>query len=73
MNATLTNPIIFTTVQFTILIMAENVPEVVVPSPPARNPFEQALVWIGFGTEVTVTTFAMKAECRHSKTSLASP
>ena len=52
MNTILTNPIIFTTVQFTILIMASNVPEFVVPPPPARNPVDQALVWIGFGTEV---------------------
>ena len=31
--------------------MEENVPPVVVPPPPARNPVDQALAWIGFGTE----------------------
>ena len=51
MNVTLTNPIIFTLVQLTILIMAANVLAVVVPPLPARNPFDQALAWIGFGAE----------------------
>ena len=51
MNATLTNIIIFTLVQLTILIMAENVTAVVVPPPSTRNPADQALAWIGFGTE----------------------
>ena len=51
MNVTLTNLIIFTSVHITILIMAANVPAVVVPPPPARNPVDQALAWIGFGTE----------------------
>ena len=32
--------------------MAANVPVVVAPTHPARNPVDQALVWIGFGTEV---------------------
>ena len=32
--------------------MAENVLAVVVPPPPTRNPVDQALAWIGFGTEV---------------------
>ena len=31
--------------------MTANVPEVVVPPPPAVNPVDQALAWIGFGTE----------------------
>ena len=31
--------------------MAENVLAVVFPPPPARNPADQALTWIGFGTE----------------------
>ena len=31
--------------------MAANVPTVGVPLPPARNPLDQALAWIGFGTE----------------------
>ena len=31
--------------------MAANVPAVVVPQLPDRNPFYQALAWIGFGTE----------------------
>ena len=31
--------------------MTANVPEVVVPPPPAGNPFDQALSWIGFGTK----------------------
>ena len=31
--------------------MVANVPEVVLPSPPASNPFDQALKWIGFGTK----------------------
>ena len=51
MNVRLTNPIIFTPVQLTILIMAENVPAVLVPPPPARNSVDQALAWIGFGTK----------------------
>ena len=51
MNVTLTNPIIFTPVHLTILIMAENVAAVVVPPPTARNPVDQALSWIRFGTE----------------------
>ena len=38
-------------VQLTILIMAENVPAVVVPPLPARYPVDQALTWIGFGAE----------------------
>ena len=50
-NVTLTNLIIFTPVQLTILIMASNVPAVVVPPPPARNQVEQSLSWIGIGTE----------------------
>ena len=51
MNVTLTNIIIFTLVQLTILIMVENVTAVVVPPPSTRNPADQALAWIGFGTE----------------------
>ena len=51
MNVTLANYIIFTPVQRTILIMAENVPKVVVTLPPYRNPFNKSLTWIGFGTE----------------------
>ena len=31
--------------------MAENVPVVVVPPHPARNPVYQSLEWIGFGME----------------------
>ena len=31
--------------------MSTNVLEVMVPPPPARNPIDQALAWIGFGTE----------------------
>ena len=31
--------------------MAANVPTVVVPLTPARNPLDQALAWIGFGME----------------------
>ena len=31
--------------------MAENLPEVVVLPPPASNPFDQYLAWIGFGME----------------------
>ena len=38
-------------VQLTILIMAENVTAVVFPPPPARNQVDEALAWIGFGTE----------------------
>ena len=52
MNVTITNPIIFTPVKFTILIMVADVPAVVVPPPSTRNPVDQALGWIGFGTEV---------------------
>ena len=32
--------------------MEENVPELVVPLPPARNLVDQALAWIGLGMEV---------------------
>ena len=32
--------------------MAANVPEVVVPPPPDRDPFDQALSWVRFGNEV---------------------
>ena len=31
--------------------MAENIPKVVVPPPPARNPIDQFLAWIEFSTE----------------------
>ena len=31
--------------------MAENLPALVVPPQPGRNPVDQALTWIGFGTE----------------------
>ena len=51
MNLTITNLIIFMPVHITILIMAENVLVDVVPPPPARNPVDQALAWIGFVTE----------------------
>ena len=51
MNVTLTNSIIFTTVQFTILIVESNVPAVVMPQNPNSNPADQALAYIGFGTE----------------------
>ena len=32
--------------------MSSNVPAVVVHPPPARDPVDQDLEWIGFGTEV---------------------
>ena len=51
MNVTLTNPIIFTLVYITILIMAANVLVVVVHPPPASNTVDQSLVWIEFGTD----------------------
>ena len=31
--------------------MTANIPEVLVPPPPARNPVDQTLLWIGFGTD----------------------
>ena len=51
MNVILTNTIIFTPVNLTILIMAENVLAVVVPPPPASKLVDQSLAWIGFGNE----------------------
>ena len=39
------------TVQLTILIMASNVPAVVVSPLPSKDPIDQDLAWIGFGTE----------------------
>ena len=51
MNLTLTNPITFTPVQLTILIMAENVPAVVFSPRSTRNPVDQSLAWIGFCTK----------------------
>ena len=51
MSVTLTNPIIFTPLQLTILFMAENVLAVVVPLPPASNQVDQYLAWIGSVTE----------------------
>ena len=53
-EVTITNIfIIITPVNLTILFYHSiNVPAVVVSPPPARNPVDQALAWIGFGMEV---------------------